>query len=195
MICKKCGKEIHDSATMCEYCGHSVRQDAPVQTAVPAVPAAEEVPIPTAAPEVKPQKPEKVAGGIVGAVIGALIGAASIILLSQMGYVASISGFVLAFCTLKGYELLGGQLSKKGVVVCIILTVITPYIADRASWAIAFAQAFSGEGISFLDWFLSIDGLIADGWIDSGEYIKNLLMLYGFAALGAFSLLRNAIKK
>lgn len=180
MKCKKCGKEIHDSAIMCEYCGQRVVEVAAVNPA---------------APEVRPEKKENVAGGIAGALAGALIGAASIILLNQLGYVASISGFVLAFCTLKGYELLGGKLSKKGVVICIILTVITPYIADRASWALAFAQAYSDEGVGFMDWFASIEGLIAEGWIESGDYIKNLLMLYGFTALGAFSTLRSAIKK
>ena len=51
--------------------------------------------------------PENVPMGMIGALLGAVLGGASIILFSQLGYIASISGVILAFCTLKGYELLG----------------------------------------------------------------------------------------
>ena len=51
--------------------------------------------------------PENVFLGLIGARVGARLGGASIILLSQLGYIASISGVILAFCTLKGYQLLG----------------------------------------------------------------------------------------
>ena len=51
--------------------------------------------------------PENVPMGLLGALVGAALGGASIILLSQLGYIASISGVILAFCTLKGYQLLG----------------------------------------------------------------------------------------
>ena len=61
-------------------------------------------------PEVK--APENMVLGILGAIVGALIGGASIIGLSQLGYIASISGLILAFCTLKGYELLS-KLGRK----------------------------------------------------------------------------------
>ena len=61
-------------------------------------------------------------GGVVGALIGSLLGAASIILLSQLGYVAAISGVIMAVCALKGYELLGGKLTKKGVIISAVWT-------------------------------------------------------------------------
>ena len=34
-----------------------------------------------------------------------------------------------------------------------------------------------------------------DGSIEMGQYIKNLLMIYGFCVLGAFATLRNTLKK
>ena len=51
-------------------------------------------------------KPENVLAGVVGALLGCLLGVGCIVLLGQLGYVAALSGIVLAVCTLKGYELL-----------------------------------------------------------------------------------------
>ena len=60
------------------------------------------------------KKRENVPAGIVGAFLGSLIGVACAVLIGQLGYVASVSGLVMAVCALKGYELLGGSLTKKG---------------------------------------------------------------------------------
>ena len=68
------------------------------------------------------QKSENVIGGIVGALLGSLLGALAIIVISRLGYVAAISGVIMGVCTLKGYEMLGGKFSKKGVLIsCIIM--------------------------------------------------------------------------
>lgn len=52
-------------------------------------------------------KKENVVAGVVGALLGSLLGVACIVLLGQLGYVAAVSGIVMAICTMKGYELLG----------------------------------------------------------------------------------------
>lgn len=173
MNCTKCGNPISENAAFCEFCGQSIKQAAAVAS----------------------KKPENVVTGIVGALIGAMIGGGCIILLSQLGYVAALSGLILAVCTLKGYELLGGQLSKKGIVVSIVLMLITPYIADRLDWAIVIMNAWSDVGITFGEAFAVVPALIDDGSIAMSDYITNLLMIYGFALLGAFTTLRNALKK
>lgn len=59
------------------------------------------------------QKKENLFTGIIGALLGSLLGVLCIILLSQMGYVAALSGFVMAVCTLKGYELLAASFPAK----------------------------------------------------------------------------------
>lgn len=41
-----------------------------------------------------------------GALLGSLVGVVSIIIFSQLGYVAALSGVIMAVCTLKGYEML-----------------------------------------------------------------------------------------
>jgi len=168
MNCHKCGNPLPEGTTRCENCGF------PVKTV---------------------EKKENVVTGVVGAVIGALIGAVCIILLSQLGYIASVSGLVLAVCTLKGYELLAGKLSGKGIVISILLMAVTPYIADRIDWAILVMQEWAAYGVTFAEAFAFVPELLLDGTIEMGVYIKNLLMIYAFAILGAFTTLRNAMKK
>ncbi|MBQ2927769.1 MAG: zinc ribbon domain-containing protein [Oscillospiraceae bacterium] len=171
MNCQKCGSTIPANADFCDNCGAIVQQ-----SAVPA------------------RKPENMLTGFVGALIGAALGGASIVLLGQLGFVAALSGLILAVCTLKGYELLGGQLSVKGIIICIILMLVTPYLADRINWAIIILKSFPGEGITLGQAFAAVHVVIEDAGI-MGEYIKNLLMLYGFAVLGAFGTLRNLFRK
>ena len=75
-------------------------------------------------------------GGIVGALVGSLLGVACIVILSQLGYVAALSGVVMAVCTLKGYEIGSGKLSKRGIVISVILMLVMTYVGDRLDWAI-----------------------------------------------------------
>ena len=168
MKCNHCGSAVPEGTERCENCGFPVK------------PA---------------EKRENVITGFVGALLGALLGAGCIILLSQLGYIASVSGLVLAVCTLKGYELLGGKLSGKGIVVCIILMLITPYFADRIDWAIVIMQEWEAYGVTFGEAFAAVPELLADGSIEMGTYLKTLLMIYGFALLGAFTTLRNTLRK
>lgn len=178
MICKKCGEALPDNVLFCPACGEPVAKEAPVPEVVADI----------------VEKPENVFGGILGALVGALLGAASIILFSQMDLVSAISGFVLAFCTLKGYELLGHRLSGTGLVICIALMLITPYIADRIDLTILILQEFPEAELEFFDIFKRIPELIGDVIIEE-EYYKGLVMLYGFTALGAVGTVINTFKK
>ena len=180
MNCPHCGAEAPEFAVFCSSCGASLstEQESPVSEA-----------------PVILKKQENMLTGIVGALLGAAIGAGAIILLGQLGFVASISGFILAVCTLKGYELLGGKLTTKGTIISLILLLITPYIADRLDWAILITKEFSSEGVTFGQAFAAVPGLIEEGAIVKGDYIKNLLLLYGFTLLGAFSTFKGVFKK
>lgn len=176
MNCQKCNATVADNATFCEFCGADLKQNAEA-----AVAPAETV------------KPDGLITGIVGALIGAALGAASIVLLSQLGFVASVSGLILAVCTLKGYELLGGRLSTRGIIISILLILATPYIADRIDWAIVILKEF--PELTFAEAFGALPILLEEEAIEMSSYITNLLMIYGFAALGAFSTVRQALKK
>lgn len=168
MRCSKCGNPVPEGAVRCDWCGYPIK--------------------PT-------EKRENVVAGSIGALIGALLGAGCIILVSQLGYIASVSGLVLAVCTLKGYELLGGRLSGKGMIISILFMAITPYLADRIDWAILIMQELEAYKITFWEAFSAFPALLEDGSVEMGVYIKNLLMVYGFTLLGAFATLRNAFRK
>lgn len=170
MKCNNCGKELLDGVTACDDCGTAVERNAVVA------------------------KPENVLTGVVGALIGAVLGGASIVLLSQLGFVASVSGLILAVCTLKGYELLGGQLTKRGIIISCLLMAITPYIADRIDWAIVIAQAFADDGVTLGMAFAAVHEVIAESDM-LGDYFLSLGMIYLFVIIGAFGTLKGLFKK
>lgn len=208
MFCPKCGNPVNSVDFMCEKCGQILKNpeentgvepvsrnseqnslytgpDTPVQSYAP----------PVYQPPVVPVKRENILTGIVGALIGAAIGALSIILLSQLNIVAAISGLILAVCTLKGYELLGGKLSKTGVVICVVLMLVTPYFADRLDWAIVLMSELSDYNLSLGDAFGLIPTLLEVGAIESSTYYLNLGMLYLFVLIGGFSTVSSSFKK
>ena len=100
--------------------------------------------------------------GTVGALLGSLLGVVCIIILRQLGYVAAISGVLMAVCPLKGYELLGGKLSNKGIgIACVIMLVMT-FVGDRLDWAIVVSRSL---GTDFFTSFRAISYLMAEGAI------------------------------
>ena len=139
----------------------------------------------------KEQKKDNVAAGAVGAFAGSLAGVVCIILLSRLGYVAALSGVIMAVCALKGYELLGGKLTKKGIVISIAVMVVMTYLGDRADWAIV---AMSSLGLDFFNAFRLIPDFLSEGMIDAGSYWGNLALLYVFVLLGAVPTVMNAVR-
>ena len=119
---------------------------------------------------------ENVAAGIVGALFGSLVGAAAIVLVSRLGYVASVTGLVMAVCTLLGYEKLGGKLTKKGVVICSVIMLAMTY------WAILIMQEFD---VPFFEAYQSISLLLDYEAIEASVYWGNLALVYVFLLLGA----------
>lgn len=141
--------------------------------------------------QAKEQQSENVVGGIIGALIGSLLGVLCIILLSRMGYVAALSGVAMAFGVLKGYEMLGKKLTKKGIVICVIIMLFMTYVGDRMDWAILAAMEY---GENLLDCYRAIPAFLAEGYIEMGDYILNLVMLYLFLLLGAVPSIISSVK-
>ena len=176
MNCTKCGQQIPDTATVCEHCGAEVAE---------VMPAGEL------------RKPENVINGIVGAVVGALIGGVCIVLLGQLGYVAAISGIVLAFCTLKGYELLGGRLSKVGIAVSAVLILAMPFGAYLVSTGITIAEEMKqyGMDLSWMEGIKLIFELLETEPSMSDALTEDLIQLYLYTGLGVVVYLVSKKKK
>ena len=172
--CSKCGQQKEtvlyqiegQNTALCEDCYETLRSTAAIKK------------------EQLAAKRENVAGGIVGAILGSLIGVAVMIILSQLGYVAALSGGVMAVCALKGYELLGGKLTGKGIVLSLVIMIAMIYFGNQLDWAIAIAQETDFE-IDIFTAFRSMSYFLKEEWIDKGYYYRTLVMEYGFALLGA----------
>lgn len=139
-----------------------------------------------------PKKSENPIAGAVGAFLGSLLGVACIILVGQLGYVASISGVVIAVCTLKGYEILGGVLSRKGIVISCLLMVLMTYVGYQADLALQLARIVE---VDFFSAFQGIGTLLDEGYLPSGTYWGGLIMLYMFTLLGAVPTILSTLRK
>lgn len=136
---------------------------------------------------------ENIVAGVVGAFLGSLIGVVCTVVIGQLGYVAAISGLIMAVCALKGYELLGGTLSKKGVAVSAVLILAMTWFAHRLSWAVALAIALEQE-LTILESFRAIPYMLESGILESRPYWGDLVMLYLFTLLGAVPTIINGLK-
>ena len=137
-------------------------------------------------------KKENLVGGVVGALVGSLLGVASIILLSQMGYVAAQSGVIMAVCALKGYELLGGKLTKKGIIISVVIMIIMTYVGDRLDWGIMIARELE---VDVFYGYRLVPLLLSEEIIDATSYVGNLVLVYAFLLLGAIPTIRNAMRR
>lgn len=135
-------------------------------------------------------KKENVVAGIVGALLGSLLGVLSIVVLSRLGYVAAISGAVMAVGVLKGYELLGGKLTKKGIIIGVVIMLVMTYVGDRLDWAIILYGEV-GDYLNFFDCYQAIPLLLRSGDIEMTSYVGNLVLIYVFLLLGAVPSIRN----
>ena len=142
-------------------------------------------------------KKENVVGGIVGAVLGSLLGVLCIVLLSQLGYVAALSGVVMALGVLKGYEMLGGKLTKRGIIICVVVMLLMTYLGDRLDWAILLYREGGGKemGYNVFECYRLIPYAISEGVIEMISYIGNMLFIYAFVLLGAIPTIRNKVKQ
>ena len=143
------------------------------------------------------EKQENLALGILGALLGGILGGAAIVLFAQLERVSAVSGVVLAFCTLKGYELLGKKLSKTGILISIAVMLIMPYLADRINWAIALVQHsmdIFGFQLQFGDAFKYVHDFVEEYGMQS-DYRKDLSLIYAFTALGAIGVVIQAFKQ
>ena len=141
------------------------------------------------------QKSENLIGGIVGALLGSLIGALAIILISRLGYVAAISGVIMGVCTLKGYEMLGGKLTKRGVIASCIIMFIMVLLSYQIDTAIALYSLDDYKELGFFGCFRLLNYAMFNGGIDWGSYLPDLILLYAFTALGAVPTVSNTLKK
>lgn len=83
------------------------------------------------------EKKENLPLGLIGAILGVLLGSVLWVVLGQVGFIAGIAGYAIVFCGMKGYAILGKELSKTGIVICVLLSFLMIAGAEMVSLAIA----------------------------------------------------------
>lgn len=124
---------------------------------------------------------ENVLLGAVGALLGALIGGAVALFIARLGYVAMVAGIVLGICTIKGYEILGRKVSRKGIVISSIWMVITVFLVNQIDLAM---EVVAKLGVEFAFAFRVVNQLIFSGDFPD-NYFYNLAMLAVFTLVGS----------
>ncbi|MCM1259218.1 MAG: hypothetical protein NC307_15425 [Roseburia sp.] len=137
------------------------------------------------------EKKENILLGIIGAVVGILLGSVLWVLIGQIGFIAGIAGYAIVFCGMKGYEILGGKLSKAGIVLCIILSFLAIIGAEVVSLGIAayreLGEYYSitlGQAFSLLPELLKEPELI-------GAVAKDLAIGYILSIWASYSSVKN----
>ena len=139
---------------------------------------------------------ENVGKGILGALIGSLAGVLAIVLIGRLGYVAVISGVIMAYCTLTLYQKFAGGISKKGIIICAIIMLIMIIIGNHVSIVIAVQGEMDNKGYS-LGFFETQSTLFKVMGEDSSllsKYILNLVLVLVFAFAGGFGILKTQFK-
>lgn len=134
------------------------------------------------------EKKENVLLGILGAFLFSLAGAVVWVVLDLIGFIAAISGLVGVFCAIHGYRIFAGKLSKKGIVIAIVIAFIVLAAAWYASIVIAVMRALEcpfSFAFKYSIPFLKENGLL-------GSSIWQLVLGLGFAILGSFGTIRMA---
>ena len=109
-----------------------------------------------------------------------LLGAVALFI-ARLGYVAMVAGIVLGICTIKGYEILGRKVSRKGIVISSIWMVITVFLVNQIDLAM---EVVAKLGVEFAFAFRVVNQLIFSGDFPD-NYFYNLAMLAVFTLVGA----------
>ena len=104
---------------------------------------------------------------------------------------AAVAGSIMAGCTLKVYEMVGGKLSNRGIVISIVVMIVRTFVGDRIDWAILVSQQLE---MPLPMAFQAVPVLLAEEIIEPTIYVVNLLLLYLFMAVGAVPTIRSSIR-
>lgn len=135
-----------------------------------------------------------IVGGIVGALLGSLLGVVVWVLIYQLGYISAIAGLVMIICALKGYEMLGGHLSKAGIIISCLISLVMVIFAEQVCLGLEIFNAYKDYyEISFFDAFRSVPAFLEEPEIRTAV-IGDLVMGYILMVVGAWGTIRQAYK-
>lgn len=141
------------------------------------------------------KRKENILLGLIGAIFGVLIGTVLWILIGQAGFIAGIAGYAIVFCGMKGYELLGRNLSKAGIVICVLLSCLMIAGAEFVSLGIVIFRELGGMyGLTLADSFALVPAFLQESEV-AGEVAKDLVIGYGLAIWASFASVKSRWKE
>lgn len=129
--------------------------------------------------------------GLVGAFLGSLIGCVLWIIIYKLGYIAGIAGAVTGVCAMKGYEMLGKHLDKKGVIGSVIIMFVSIYFANKLAWSWEAYEAL--RFFSFPEIFRNLGDILAESDL-TGSYYGDLAIGYALTLLCTYKNIISAFK-
>ncbi len=126
--------------------------------------------------------------GILGALLGVLLGIILWVVIGQIGFIAGIAGYAIVFCSMKGYEILGKGLSKRGIVICVILSFLAVIVAEVASLGLTAFVELGPDAIYYLPELLQEPELV-------GIIVKDLAVGYALSIWASYSFIKNIWKQ
>lgn len=183
--CEHCGSEDGVTAYLVGGKYHALCQNCHAQV---------EDSIAATATEMKSKRGNLISG-IVGALLGSLIGVVAWVLVYQLGYIAAIVGLVMIVCTFKGFSMFGGKLNGLGIGVCVLVSVVMLYVAERLSVSLdIYNAAKTMYDITFFDAYRSFPEFMAESEVKAAV-IQDMIYGYGFMAVGGFSTVWHTYKQ
>ena len=129
--------------------------------------------------------------GVIGAIIGVLLGTILWVVISQVGFIAGIAGYAIVYCGMKGYHILGRKLSKGGIVIFIILSLLAIFGAEMISLAIS---AYTELHVSIGEAFGLIPDLMGEPEL-VGIVVKDLAVGYILSIWASYSSIKSVWKE
>lgn len=139
--------------------------------------------------------PENVVVGIVGAFLFSLLGGGFYFAIYQIGFIAGISGLIIAALSIFGYQLFSGRKNSMiGAVVSIFMVLIVIFIAEYFCLSFEIYQNFHDSyQITMVDAIRSTKNFLENKEI-LGAVVQDLLFAYALGFVAAASAIRNAFK-
>lgn len=136
--------------------------------------------------------------GLLGGILGMIVGMIPWMIVSHLGYYASILGFAIGFCVLKGYDILKGKPGVGKIITVAALSLVGVFLAEFVVQCIDVYSLLLNE----YAYVTPLGDLIAGTWNIlftepeiTGSFVLSLAMGMIFALLGLYSLLRNLVSQ
>ena len=141
---------------------------------------------------------ERVGMGVLGAILFSLAGAVVYYVLWSVNIIAAISGIICVICALKGYEILAGARTKRGIFISVAVSAVMLvlawyfcYCSDiHAYWESAFA---AGE----TDYVPTVWECLSYGYMDlpaNPGYLVDLILSLAMGGLGCWGYVTRSLR-